>query len=291
MEDQSWLLLQQLLPSSWIMRRCSKDYGVDAEVEIVDAGAVTGERVWIQLKARRCIPRRIWRFKPRIELDPEITQDGSLSVEYVQARVDTRLLEYALQCPFPLLLMEADLSTRQVYWLPLRDDILVSVDKRCPQWRAQRNVTLKIPSWNELLRDREFDHYGIRWYGREPARLFALSCLQHYFHEFQYMRNVLPREFANGDPLGMVDFVWSPFPRERVEYELRRMKDAIEHALRFEVLFGKTGIEIFQIHGGVLLPPPSLADRCWPAVLRTPAMGALPSCRRILANRRVLRMA
>ncbi|MBL8237299.1 MAG: hypothetical protein JNM66_07770 [Bryobacterales bacterium] len=43
-----------------------------------------------------------------------------------------------------------------------------------------------------------------------------------------------------------MDFVWPSYPRERIEYELQRIKDAIEHALAFEVLFGKKGIEIFH---------------------------------------------
>ncbi|MBL8240144.1 MAG: DUF4365 domain-containing protein [Bryobacterales bacterium] len=155
MEDESRLLLQQLLPSAWIVRAITKDYGIDAEVEIVDNEAVTGERIWIQLKARRRIPRHVWTFTPRVPMDPEVTPDGTLSVEYVQARLETRLLKYALQCPFPLLLMEADLSTRQFYWLPLRDDILVSLDKRDPLWRTKRTVSLKIPSWNELSLERD----------------------------------------------------------------------------------------------------------------------------------------
>ena len=248
MEDKSRELLKRLLPSEWIVRRIAQDYGVDAEVEVVDGEAVTGERIWIQLKAQRLIRRRVWKFTPRVEMPSEVSQDGTLAVEYIQVRVDTHLLKYALQCPFPLILMVADLTNEQLYWVSLRDEVLVKLDRRSPSWREQTTVTLKIPASNELSLDSVTNYYGIRWYAREPARLFALSCLQHYVHEFQYMRNVLPAEFADWDrgPEGIMDFVWPPFPRERISYELGRMKDSIAHALGFEILFGDKGVDVFR---------------------------------------------
>jgi len=53
LEDESILYVSTLFAQrSWIVRRPVPDYGIDLEVEIVDAtGNVTGSRFGIQLKA------------------------------------------------------------------------------------------------------------------------------------------------------------------------------------------------------------------------------------------------
>jgi len=52
LEDESLLELKKTLPSEWVVREKSKDYGIDAEVEIFNSkGNYTGFVFWIQLKA------------------------------------------------------------------------------------------------------------------------------------------------------------------------------------------------------------------------------------------------
>ena len=49
-EDRAKRLIREILPVEWIVRNLPKDYGVDFEIEMVDANFVTGNRVWVQSK-------------------------------------------------------------------------------------------------------------------------------------------------------------------------------------------------------------------------------------------------
>lgn len=52
LEDYSIIQFKQLLPNSWIIREKGKDYGIDLEIEIVDAnGNLSGEVFFVQMKA------------------------------------------------------------------------------------------------------------------------------------------------------------------------------------------------------------------------------------------------
>lgn len=51
LETESIRGFERLLPSSWVTRQISSDYGIDLEVEIFDKGQATGETFKVQLKA------------------------------------------------------------------------------------------------------------------------------------------------------------------------------------------------------------------------------------------------
>ena len=52
LETESRLAFHTALPSAWVLRNLTDDYGIDAEVELFDAkGFATGERFLVQLKA------------------------------------------------------------------------------------------------------------------------------------------------------------------------------------------------------------------------------------------------
>lgn len=43
LEDESWRLLSNFIPSQWVLRKPQPDYGIDGEVEIFDeSGSSTG---------------------------------------------------------------------------------------------------------------------------------------------------------------------------------------------------------------------------------------------------------
>ena len=112
MEKQSVQLLEQLIPDEWIARPIHPpDYGVDLEIELVDQTVVTGKRIWVQMKA-------IERAKFRA-----ISHDAVNGIDCVPFPLSTKEMQYSLECSFPLLLFIADLRSREIYWLPIRDEV------------------------------------------------------------------------------------------------------------------------------------------------------------------------
>ena len=136
MEDTSMGLLKSLIPAEWIIRPILKDYGVDIEIELVDQGIVTGNRIWVQLKSVQSLDRSI------MKLD---RYGKEIEVPCVRFSLSTKELEYSLQCAFPLLLFVADIAAKDIYWLPLRDAIECRLSQRTPKWRLQKTNTLCIP--------------------------------------------------------------------------------------------------------------------------------------------------
>ncbi|MCR9260904.1 MAG: DUF4365 domain-containing protein [Pseudomonadaceae bacterium] len=52
LEDESFSAIRTLIPSEWVFRDLSHDYGIDGEIEVFDAaGSATGIKFWVQLKA------------------------------------------------------------------------------------------------------------------------------------------------------------------------------------------------------------------------------------------------
>ncbi len=138
MEDQSEQLFRSFLPAEWIARPVLKDYGVDQEVELVDQESVSGNRIWIQLKATNGI--RFSQVTYHVgEMYPEIADaDGKITVEYAAFPISTKELHYSLKNAFPLLLFVADLERNDVFWIPIRDEIIGGLSIRNPKWSSQK---------------------------------------------------------------------------------------------------------------------------------------------------------
>ena len=110
-EAQSWRLLQRLAPKKeWIVREVSeRDYGIDAYIELVSkSGDITGELMSVQLKAEHKIE---WK-RP----------DGGGRVAKSPA-VKTTTAAYWLRLPVPVFLFVADLSAKNIYFVPVQEQI------------------------------------------------------------------------------------------------------------------------------------------------------------------------
>lgn len=253
MEDDSEHLLRELLPPAWIVRPILKDYGVDLDVELVDEEAVTGKRLWIQLKTVKKVRLQTQRFylaDTFADFFINRDRDGRLflDVNYVAFSISTKTLCYALKCPFPLLLFVADLSQREIYWLPLRDDILGTLNKRDPDWEQKRTVTLRIPFWNTLKSSQTKNYPDLRWYALEPARMYAFALLHHYYYEFNANGRLAGYEISGG---------W--IDRDDEELLRRSLILAqwyISTALKLDILFGDEGVDFFchEFIPGTLIP-------------------------------------
>lgn len=122
-EDQSEAIFRNLLPDEWVLRRKSKDYGIDLEVEIVKREIVTGEVLWIQLKARR----------RSIESNTEVPFDCPVN-----------FLRYCQGAEVPILLVVVDIPSREGYWLYMQQYIRMNLDPTDIRWNQAR-IRIKIP--------------------------------------------------------------------------------------------------------------------------------------------------
>jgi hypothetical protein len=238
-EDQAEALIRGLVPATWIVRNIPKDYGIDLEIEMVDAEYVTGNRICVQSKGVANL--RLHEYVcslADVALKPEdvpAATDGKVRAEYAVYPLSVKELEYSLRCTVPLLLFVADLRRSDVYWLPLQDEILSLLTKRNPEWRHQKTARVYVPTWNSLRWEAEHDYPGLRWYAAEPARLKAFVSLHYYHHEMQYRG-------------GIIDFVDDFEDEEQAENLYRVLCVAssyIDAALRLRVVFGSSGIDFF----------------------------------------------
>lgn len=167
MEDESEHLLKSLLPSNWIIRKIDKDYGIDYEIEIVDDVHVTGMRIWVQLKSKE-------------ECVPKIKKFNNKNINYLSYSFPTKNAKYALRCGFPLILFMADLDSRNIYYLNIRDEITEMVFPKNPSWTEQETITLRVPEPNSLAKDANEGFYALRWFAGEPLLAYKLNTLTQY---------------------------------------------------------------------------------------------------------------
>src|ERR1051325_10075840 len=153
MEDQSGTLLRSLIPANWIVRPVAKDYGVDYEVELVDQTFVTGNRIWIQLKAVRQTVLKSSAY----ELWSSNAEAKRVELDYIPFSLSVKEIRYAIRCAFPLLLFLADLNEKEIYWLPIRDEARFNFDYG---WHKQTTKTVKIPVQNRLGLERDDNYQG-----------------------------------------------------------------------------------------------------------------------------------
>jgi len=214
MEEESERIFRDSIPAEWIVRNIPTDYGIDLEVEIVEQEIVTGKRFWIQLKSSESC---------------EIKKD-STGKAYISHSAKTNLLEYALSCDFPLLLVLVDLKTKMVYWLPLQDEIIFNLQKRSHTWREQKNNVIYIPQNNNLKNDSTLT--GFQWYSLEPARMRAFAMIHHYYHELQHETYFNYIELDDG-------YIEN---EEKIIKSCEIARDYLTLALEQNVIFGTKGI-------------------------------------------------
>ena len=94
LEDESRIQFQQILPSEWVFREKSNDYGIDGEVEIFDEeGMSTGLIFFVQLKG---------------------TDESELE-KALQCRFMNKVIDYYKSLPVPVLLARYHSPSKNFY--------------------------------------------------------------------------------------------------------------------------------------------------------------------------------
>ncbi|MBU7046334.1 MAG: tetratricopeptide repeat protein, partial [Theionarchaea archaeon] len=130
LETESRRALERLLPPEWIFRPRIPDYGIDAEIEIVEEEEVTNKVLWLQLKA---------------------TEKRKKKVSY-QMRTDH--LKYYEKCRMPVLIIYWIKRENTFYYLFAQKYIKENLSTN-PEWRNQKTVAVTFDSVLSTAKDIE----------------------------------------------------------------------------------------------------------------------------------------
>jgi hypothetical protein len=121
-------ILDSKLPSNWVKREKTPDYGVDYEIEVFDDEEPTGIWFTIQLKGTE-----------RLKED----------VNYVSFPLKTDTIKYYFsKVPLPIFLFITSVKENKIYWLFIQRYVNEVLNIENPNWTKQKNVTIKIPKEN-----------------------------------------------------------------------------------------------------------------------------------------------
>nr|WP_310307477.1 DUF4365 domain-containing protein [Saccharothrix longispora] len=175
-----------LLPSEWVERRVTNDYGVDLEVEMFREGRTEGSLLLLQVKGVQTTPRHdeTWRF-----------------------RMAVNGLEYAEMFTIPVILVvnptAEDVNHFRFLWLQQYINVVLDHDQ--PNWRSQKTVTVKLPPENTFPTPRNISRW--RHIARAPKRTRQLGLLAFHAHEFQIYAERFQLDDRNLDHLKELDLI------------------------------------------------------------------------------------
>jgi hypothetical protein len=136
-ETESWKILQNCLPSKWILRDITgRDYGIDCYIELVNnKNELTGDLVSIQLKAKKQLK---W-------------QNVSKSKNHISllSGIKTSTINYWMNLPVPTFLCVAELSSKKLYFTPIKFYIRRNYTKLL----NQKSLSFKIDDRFEMTNE------------------------------------------------------------------------------------------------------------------------------------------
>jgi len=150
------------LPSHWVKRSITPDFGLDLHIEVFDQvegspqdAETRGEHFYIQAKsvARAEVMKlkvRSRRNVAKYRADPTSGDRFEIPVIAFDLEVGELMTVEAMGNAVPALLCVADMSSKTVYYLCLNDYISKVLLPNKPQYTNQQSVTVHIPSWNVL---------------------------------------------------------------------------------------------------------------------------------------------
>lgn len=109
-ETESFRLLNQYLPATWIVRYASeRDYGIDCLIEPVaeSGGPVRGDLFAVQLKGTERIARS--------------THDSSVPARF--SGIDARTVNYWMNLPLPVFLCVAEIQSSSLFFTPVKAQV------------------------------------------------------------------------------------------------------------------------------------------------------------------------
>lgn len=159
-------LVPTLFPSAWEHREPGgRDYGIDMQVELFEAGKPTGKLLFMQIKG----------YKGTVNDEDE----------YHVYDLKTTTLKYSelFAVPFLLVLCPVHQKPTRFYYLWLQEYISVVLDYDNPTWRENKTtVRVKIPTRNKMPGNTE----RLQYVAGYPQRMRILTKLVHLQNELDF---------------------------------------------------------------------------------------------------------
>ena len=189
------------LPSHWVKRPITPDFGLDLHIEVFDPvkgspkdAETRGEHFYIQAKsvARTEVKKLKVRSRSNVAKhrpDPTSGERYEIPVIAFDLEVGELMTVEAMGSAVPALLCVADMSSETVYYLCLNDYISKVLLPNKPLYTNQQSVTVHIPTWN-VLDSRHSSFTYIQLLARRPKLYSA-------FNTFIYQHIELDRAIMN----------------------------------------------------------------------------------------------
>ena len=239
MEDESFLIIKNLLPKHWVLREFNNpDYGIDLVIELFDdinekISEVLGEYLYVQVKSVQDLEIKSKEVFPvgNVAKGNWIEdKTDSLNIDIVKFVIDTNSLFtiQSLSSSVSVLLFLVDLKSKNVYFICLNDYIDKILLPQKPEYGDQESVTLNIPVLNNLS-NKKISETALKFYGKRAKLLSAFS-------KFSYQKNELSF---------LLDYNNSPIVTYRDKIDVQTDKSILN--VKRQVLFFIKQIEYLEI--------------------------------------------
>lgn len=197
MESDSISLIKEFLPSEWVIREYSPDYGIDLVVEVfecVDAKRkiyeALGEMFLSQVKSVSKTVISSVEVYSRMNVEKygylELKDEKSI-IDVLKFTIDTDelLTIQSMGAGLPVLLILVCLDTNRIFYICLNDLIDKVILPTDPNVYNKKSKTIEVPIWNEITKDEN---------SIKPLRFYAKRMkLYSAFTKFYYQKNELYR--------------------------------------------------------------------------------------------------
>lgn len=195
--DKAVEIIKSILPTEWVTREYTPDYGIDLAVELFEEYdnnyITTGEHVYFQIKGTESISKGSLKVYERNNIE-KLAEDYEKKILYkeidvIKFSLDTALLRTVekMSSAVPVLLIVVDLTNKSAYYICLNDYIEKVIIPTNPNYVKQKSLLINIPATN--IMNNGNDVLPIRWYAKR-AKLFALFSKANYQkHELTYMND------------------------------------------------------------------------------------------------------
>lgn len=204
METESRQIVEQILPTEWVVRNYVPDYGIDVAVEIFDridglgkTAETAGEWFFAQIKSIQRTDTIKKKVYPRDNVE-KVSQsdpyrqpmDQYFEIDVIRCRIDTDTLltVQSLGSGVPVILFLVTLDTKQLYFVCLNDFIDKCVIPADPDFSNKRSTTVYIPVENRISGS-QLSVVPIRFLAKR-MKLYSA------FAKFTYQGSELPRLFG-----------------------------------------------------------------------------------------------
>lgn len=133
-ETSSWKILQQAMPSKWIVREVTeRDYGIDCYLEIIwKNNEITGDLCSLQLKGCEALQ---WEKKV-----------GKWGKKTRYSGIKKSTVNYWMNLPVPVFLMVAEISSGRLYFSPIKEQVRLQYSA----YIDEHQTTLGFPLFSEF---------------------------------------------------------------------------------------------------------------------------------------------